>query len=235
MRSAICVLLCLKMALASDSTLPKTPSESKASSSNITLTTTYPNIDQAIARNDLADVRRHVSQNPEVIQGGAEKTRPPLSQAILRNKPEIALFLLEAGSDPNWSDASQRTLLHLAVERNNAELVKALLKSGAKADGRDQGGWTPLHHAAAKNLLSVAKALLEGGAKPMTLSELGGTPLHEAAVSGEAALLQLLIDHGVDMAVISKEGVTALDLAKKYKNAAAIEFFSKRTASAPQK
>ena len=71
------------------------------------------------------------------------------------------------------------------------------------------------------------KALLKGGANPMTLSELGGTPLHEAATGGSTELIELLLEYKVDPSIKSKEGVTALDLAKEYKNDAAIEALSK--------
>lgn len=184
-------------------------------------------IDEAIARDDIEDVRLHLSSNPASLNQGRDKTRPPLSQAVLRNKTEIALLLLEAGADPGGQDSSSRTPLHLAVERGNPVLVTALLKVGAKPDLRDKGGWTPLHHAAAKNRIEIAKALLDGGADPMTLSELGGTPLHEAAASAGPELVQLLLDHHVDPAVRSKEGATALDIAIKYDNQAAVGILSK--------
>jgi hypothetical protein len=184
-------------------------------------------IDEAIARGDLADVRLHLAANPASLHQSSDKARSPLAQAVLRNKTEIALLLLESGAKADDQDAAQRSILHLAVERNNPLLVAALLKSGAKPDVRDKAGWTPLHHAAAKNQLESAKALLAGGANPMVLSELGGTPLHEAAASGSAAMVQLLLDHKVDPTLKSKEGVTALDIAKKYDNQAALAILSK--------
>ncbi len=187
----------------------------------------YQTIDEAIAHGDMADVRLHLAATPSSLQQGRDATRPPLAQAVLRNKTEIALLLLESGAKPDARDGSQRSILHLAVERNNPLLVTALLKSGAKPDVRDKDGWTPLHHAAAKNQLDTAKALLAGGANPMVLSELGGTPLHEAAASGGAEMIQLLLAHKVDPTVKSKQGVTALDIAKKYKNQAAIAALSK--------
>jgi len=187
----------------------------------------YQTIDEAIVHGDLNDVRLHLSANPQSAQkGGLPASRPPLEQAVQRNKAEIALLLLESGADPNTVNASQRTALHLAVERNNPAVVAALLKAGAKPNLRDKDGWTPLHHAAAKNQLATAKALLAGGADPMTLSALGGTPLHEAAASGGAEMVRLLLDHKVDPAVKSKEGVTALDIAKKYNNQPAIKELS---------
>ena len=68
---------------------------------------------------------------------------------------------------------------------------------------------------------------LDGGAKPNVLSELGGTALHEAAAGASAAMVQLLLERGTDPAIRSKPGVTALDLAREFKNAAAIAILEK--------
>jgi type 1 glutamine amidotransferase len=194
----------------------------------VAATPAYQTIDEAIAKGDLNDVRVHLGLNPQCANKGARDTsRRPLEQAVLRNKTEIALLLLESGADPNSVDASRRTPLHLAVERNNPAVAAALLKAGAKPNERDKDGWTPLHHAAAKNQLATAKAILAGGAEAMTLSELGGTPLHEAAASGGAEIIRLLLDHKVDPKVKSKEGVTALDIANKYRNQPAIDVLTK--------
>jgi len=196
--------------------------------STVAATPAYQTIDEAIAKDDINDVKLHLAQNPESLhKGGRPTSRPPLEQAVLRNKAAIATLLLESGADPNTANASKRTPLHLAIERNNPAVVSALLKAGAKPDAQDQAGWTPLHHAGAKNQLESAKALLAGGANPMVLSELGGTPLHEAAASGGAELIQLLLDHKVDRHLKSKQGVTALDLAKEYKNQPAIDALSR--------
>jgi len=190
----------------------------------VAATPAYQTIDEAIAKGDLNDVRLHLGANPQSANKGArDNSRPPLEQAVLRNKTEIAILLLQAGANPNSVDASQRVPLHLAVERNNPAVAAALLKAGAKANQRDKDGWTPLHHAAAKNQLETAKTLLAGGADPMVLSNLGGTPLHEAAASGGTEIIRLLLEHKVDPALKSKEGVTALDIAKKYHNQPAID------------
>jgi type 1 glutamine amidotransferase len=182
----------------------------------------YPTIDEAIARGDLADVKLHVASDPTRLHHGKDEALTPLHQAILRNRVEIAVWLLTAGADPNQPDRSQRTPLHLAVERGNVALVEALLARKAQPNERDKGGWTPLHHAAAKDRVAVARALLKGGANPMTLSERGGTPLHEAAASGSAEMVKLFLDAGVDPTIVSKLGVTALDIAREYKNEPAI-------------
>jgi uncharacterized protein len=186
----------------------------------------YATIEEAIARGDLADVRVHVANDPTSVNQGKPGGMLPLHAAILRNKTEIALFLLEAGADADAPDRSQRTPLHLAVERGNVAVVTALLTGHARPNERDNLGWTPLHHAAAKDKEAVARALLSGGADPRMLSERGGTPLHEAAASGGAGMIRLLLEAGVDPGVVSKTGVTALDIAKEFKNEAAIEVLS---------
>jgi hypothetical protein len=178
----------------------------------------YPSIDQAIARGDIADVRRHIGADPGRVQAGGNPKLTPLQQAILRKQPAIALLLIELGADVDKADGSERTPLHLAVERDLPELITALLAQGADPNRLDRVGWSPLHHAAAKGREQALAALLVGGADPMCLSLRGGTPLHEAAASGSAAMARLLIEHGCDPRHAAQSGVTALDIAREYDN-----------------
>lgn len=189
-------------------------------------TTRYVTIDEAIARGDQDDVKAHLKLDGTRAHRGKDEALTPLHQAILRNRQEIAVLLLGAGANPNQPDRSQRTPLHLAVERNNLPLLEILIAKKVALNERDKIGWTPLHHAAAKDRLALARALLKGGANPMTLSERGGTPLHEAAASGSAEMVQLFLAARVDPAIVSKMGVTALDIAREFKNEAAIAVLS---------
>ncbi len=187
----------------------------------------HKTIEVAIARGDVQDVKLHLAADPALANTGTDPKRPPLAHAVLRNNTDIALLLLEAGANPNVPDASRRTPLHVAVERDNPQIAAALLKAKADPNPGDKAGWTPLHHCAAKNRVEIARLLLREGADPTRLSELGGTPLHEAGASGGAEIIRLLLDHKVDPSIRSKEGVTALDLARKYKNQAAIDVLGK--------
>ena len=189
----------------------------------------YKTIDESIARGDLADVRRHIAANPESVSKGKNPSLSPLQQAVLRNKTEIAVVLLEAKAEPNQVDGSKRTLVHLAVERGNADLIPVLLEYKADPNQLDKDGWTPLHHAAAKDKVDVARALLEGGTNFKTLSARGGTPLHEGAASGIKEMILLLLKYKIDPSVVSKTGVTALDVARQSKNEAAIKILSTQT------
>lgn len=183
-------------------------------------------IDEAVARGDIDGVRKILSTNPGAANAGARPSSPPLHQAILRKRTEIAHLLIESGADVNAVDSSKRTPLHLCVERDLPDLVAPLRKAGAAPDERDSTGWTPLHHAGAKNRVAVAAALIENGANVNARSERGGTPLHEAAASGSGEIVQLFLDRGVDQTVVASDGVTALDVAVKFENQAAIALLS---------
>ena len=178
-------------------------------------------IEEAIARGNIEAVKGFIAADPNAASTGARPGSPPLHQAILRQKSDIALFLISSGADVNAVDSSQRTPLHLCVERDLPDLVVPLIKAGAKTDEKDPAGWTPLHHTGAKDRMAVARALLENGADVNIRSELGGTPLHEAAASASAELIQMLLDAGVDASIVA-DGGSALDIANEFKNEAAI-------------
>lgn len=178
-------------------------------------------IDEAVARGDQADVRRHLAADPARVHGAPGARLNPLHQAILRRQTPIALLLLSRGADPQAPDSSGRTPLHLAVERGDLDVVWALLQRGADPTRRDKIGWTPLHHAAAKDQLRIARMLLDAGVDPNVRSERGGTALHEAAASGGAEMVRLLLARGTDPAIRSATGVTALDIAREFGNDAA--------------
>ena len=158
----------------------------------------YKTIGEAIARNDLEDVNRHLEKNPQDIDKPGRGNMTALHQAILRKRPEAAAILLEAGGDPNVLTSRNQSALHLAIERDLTETARLILKSGINLGVRDSQGWTALHLAAAKNRNQIVKLLLQHGVVVSHLSAAGGTPLHEAAVSGDAELIHLLIDAGID-------------------------------------
>ncbi len=189
--------------------------------------TTHATLEEAIARGDVEDVKRHLQRNPAAARGQPDAKLSPLHQAILRRQVKIVPLLLEAGADVQAPDSAARTPLHLAVERGDAPIVRALLARKADPTRGDRAGWTPLHLAAAKNRVEIAGLLLETGLNPNQLSQLGGTALHEAAAAGSLEIVKLLLARGVDPTIRSKQNVTALDLAREYKHPEVAAFLEK--------
>ncbi len=181
----------------------------------------YKTIEEAIARNDLQDVVRHLEKNPQDIDKPGRGNLTPLHQAILRKRPEAATILLEAGADPDVLTPVSQSALHLAVERGLIETAQMLLQRGVDTNVRDSQGWTALHLAAAKNRIQIVKMMLNHGVDPNYLSAAGGTPLHEAAVSGDEDMIRMLLDADIDPKTVSQTGKTAWDIAVEYQNAAA--------------
>src|SRR5262249_39118060 len=77
----------------------------------------HATIDEAIARGDLDDVKRHLDRDPGLLRGSADAKLAPLHQAILRRQTKITSYLLERGASVESPDSAGRTPLHLAVER----------------------------------------------------------------------------------------------------------------------
>jgi ankyrin repeat protein len=178
----------------------------------------YKTLGEAIARNDLDDVKRHLASDPSILNKPGRGNLTPLHQAIMRKREEVVELLLEAGSDPNIVTPGKESALHLAVDRGLTRSAGLILEAGIDFSIRNKGGWTALHLAGAKNRNEIMKLMIEAGADVNLLSELGGTPLHEAAVGGDAELIQMLLNAGCDPKVVSKTGVTAYDIAVEYKN-----------------
>jgi hypothetical protein len=199
----------------------------KGVSSSVSGLIRYKTISEAIARNDIEDVERHVQKTPDIINTIGRSKMTPLHEAIMRKRPEAALILLKAGGDPDVLTARSQTSMHLSIDRDLPTVAAAIIKVGVDFGVRDSQGWTALHLAGAKNRNIITKLLLDGGADIGRLSAAGGTPLHEAAVGGDAELIQMLLDAGVDPAVVSDHNTTALDVAKEYENQIAIDILSK--------
>jgi len=187
----------------------------------------YKTVEESIARGDVADMNVHLANDPNLLNKPGRGNMTLLQQAIMRKKSEVAIELLKKGADPNLLTKSKQTGLHLAVVRNLPEMCRELGKYRVDLGVRDKQGWTALHLAAAKNQAETVGALIEIGCDVNALSDAGGTPLHEAAASGGPEVLKQLLEAGADPSVVSSHGVTAFDLAREYKNDAAILLLKK--------
>ena len=112
----------------------------KRGSSPLTLAAYYNNIEVA---NYLIDKVDNINGNSD--------DGTPLMAAVVKGHAEIAKALIEAGSDPNLSDANGATALHYAVLFNNQELAVLLMQAGASAFMKNNVGQSPLDFAKMHN------------------------------------------------------------------------------------
>jgi hypothetical protein len=183
----------------------------------------YRTLEEAISRGDTADVRTHLTLDPEALFRPGRGTYLPLHLAVLRQQVGVVSSLLEHGADVDAWTGSHETALHLAMKRGTSAMVETLLKATPSMDLHDRVGWTALHHAAAQGKHELLALMLQSGANVNIRSAGGGTPLHEAAASGNSETVRLLLHHGVDVTLISADGRTARDIAVEFGNQSVLE------------
>jgi cytohesin len=118
----------------------------------------------------------------------------PLLAAVQIGAQDSAFALLDAKADPNLTNQSGATPLHLALGQE--AVFKRLIKEGAAVNVRDRSGETPLHYAVGAGLTNKVRELLELKADPNVRDSRGFTPLHWAVALDRADTAALLLDNG---------------------------------------
>lgn len=182
---------------------------------------TYLGGAQDVVQGDYTPVFFAVQQNAldavEVLVGAgatlneaAADGMTPLLMAAASGHEQLALLLVDRGSDPNAADQNGVTALHYAIQRglaivggvrrrvgpNMRELVKALLAHGADPNARFMQ--LPL------------RARMIG--QPRSGPE-GATPFHLAAASNDIPLMRMLLAAGANPNLRTSDNTTALMLA----------------------
>jgi ankyrin repeat protein len=144
----------------------------------------------AITSDNVARVKELLKADPSLIKRG----RPVLERAVILDRQECVVLLLNAGADANEPDAGGYTALHKAAFWNRPEIAKLLIEHRADVNACTIGGVTPLHEAAERGSVAVVRHLLAAGAKVSATDNEGRTPLNCAADFGEGAeVIDLLI------------------------------------------
>ena len=150
---------------------------------------------------DLESVRALVAAGVDVNQAAADGSTG-LMVAIIKHHPEIALYLLEKGANPNVSEPGF-TALHAASITGQTPVVQALLDKGADPNA---GVTMPLRLSAA--FIPYNPDLVAG-----RLSQVGATPYMQAAKAVNVDMMRLLVKRGADPKLTAKDGTTAIMLA----------------------
>ena len=121
---------------------------------------------------------------------------------------EAAQALLQAGADPNVTDAYGVPPLVAAA---NTDIKQLLLDAGADPNLKNRVGMTPLHFLASSvgrwKKVEDLQLLLNAGADPNVQDNNGDTPLHDA-ITPEAA--QTLLNGGANPHIQNKDRLTAV-------------------------
>ncbi|KAK9697777.1 hypothetical protein RND81_08G060700 [Saponaria officinalis] len=144
--------------------------------------------------------------------------------AALRRDDQLMLRLLKRGLDPNESENSGRTALHIAASNGSEKCVRLLLDYGADPNCRDQEGSTPLWAAMQGGHETVVKKLRESGAN-IQAGEVG----QYACTATEQNNINLLkkiaqLDGNVTLPTAKYNGGTALHMAVTEGNIEIVEY-----------
>ena len=129
---------------------------------------------------------------------------------------DVVRDLLEAGADPNLSDADGKSPLIIAEMQRHLDLptLKVMQTHGADLLAVSKYGFTLFGWAANHNNIEVVKYLLEQGVDVNGVDS--ERPLIEAAATGNIEMVKFLCQQGANVNITQKNGRTALVYALDY-------------------
>ncbi|RZF41443.1 hypothetical protein LSTR_LSTR000157 [Laodelphax striatellus] len=158
--------------------------------------------------------------SPAVNCSNTFNRQTPLHVAVQCNDTDqsrqIVEYLLDLGADPNKSDTSEFTPLHLAVKEKNFHAARCLLEfPGVNINQASADLGTALHIAAEQNSHEMAWLLIQFGADINGIDLQGGqTPLHVAVKKSHVQIVDLLLKQAdIDINKEDYRGQTPLQFA----------------------
>ena len=138
-------------------------------------------------RGGQTDLVRELLKRGASPSGAGQGGVSPLIIAVIQNKADMVLLLLDAGADKRYS------VLNGAKE-GRTEMVRILLSHNGDANDADELGKTALMYAAAWGRADTVRLLLQLGADPNRRDHQGQTAADYAALQGHTDIVRLLRD-----------------------------------------
>ena len=120
----------------------------------------------------------------------------PLHWALIREKWDLAEYLIVQGASLNIQGNDGGTPLHCAANHDNPDIVLLLLEKGAKVNVPNNWGNTALSIASQRGCIKTAKVLIDANSDINVKSNEGWTPLHYAYKCGHKKMQEILIKNG---------------------------------------
>jgi ankyrin repeat protein len=153
---------------------------------------------EAASVGDLAALRLHVLQHPDLLGTFSQDGFTLLGLACFFNHEEVARYLTENGADVNTpsSNSFKVTPLHSACAVSSFTIAEMLLSHGADPNVRQQAGFTPLHEAAQNGKSELVRLLVAFGADVNAKLDDGRTPVQLATEKSFDDIAAFLRKHG---------------------------------------
>ena len=127
------------------------------------------NLDWAIAKGEIEEVKTILSEHPELADVPFVKNSNwrPLQWAAINRHIDIVEYLLELGVDVDARNNDGETALLIVTTDldADADIAKVLINYGANVNTRDSDGLTPLKNALQIGNEELVELLREHGAK----------------------------------------------------------------------
>jgi len=149
---------------------------------------------------DVGAVATLLETDPALVHATDDDGRTALHHAATYGQVDIALILVDAGSDIDAREEDGETPLHYAAWRSELEVAALLVEFGADLEIRNNWGRTPLLIVARETgNAEMARLLIDAGAEVNLRDEGGESPLDLAAWRGFSNLVNLLLDEGAEL------------------------------------
>jgi ankyrin repeat protein len=151
----------------------------------------------AVDAGDSEEVKRLISQHPDLIEARTFMGYTALHRAVKSANTNLVEILLNAGANVNAQAEAKITSLHIAAFDGNASIAELLLKAGANVNAIGyRHNNTPLHVAAAHGHLEVVRILISHGADVDVVDMLNKTAQQVAEENGYTNIVAEMAGYG---------------------------------------